>query len=279
MSFYDSSDALYGTGRHGAARYGKVAPNVSLTGVGATGAIETVSVGGFEIDISENLLSVSATGSIGSLGVGVSETLTGVSATGSINTVKENVAEELGSVTATGAVGTIEPQVDEDLNSVSATGAIGTLKVNVSETLASVSATGAIATVEAKTSESLLSVTATFTIGTIKPNVSETVTAVVGTVGAPSVTARSSSKAGIVGLELTGSIAEPEATVDEALQSVAATISLGSINVGIIEKLSSVSSSAVINLPVSNVSSIQFDYEAVKHRYNKRRTVLLPRAA
>ena len=121
MSFYDSSDALYGTGRHGSARYGKVSPNVALSGVSATGAIETVSVGGFEIDISENLLSVSATGAIGSVGVGNSATLTGVSATGSINTVKENVAEELGSVSATGAIGTIEPQVDEDLNSVSAT--------------------------------------------------------------------------------------------------------------------------------------------------------------
>ena len=153
------------------------------------------------------------------------------------------------------------------------------VKVNVSETLASVSATGAITTVEAKTSESLLSVIATLTVGTIKPNVSETLAAVVGTVGAPSVTARSSSKAEIVGLELTGSIAEPEATVDEALQSVAATISLCSIGVIVTEKLASVSSSALINLPVGNVTSIQFDYEAVKNRYNKRRTVILPRAA
>ena len=47
MSFFDSSDALYGTGRHGSARYGRVTPNVALSGVSATGAIETVSVGGF----------------------------------------------------------------------------------------------------------------------------------------------------------------------------------------------------------------------------------------
>ena len=39
------------------------------------------------------------------------------------------------------------------------------------------------------------------------------------------------------------------------------------------------SSSALINLPVGNVTSIQFDYEAVKHRYNRRRTVILPRVA
>ena len=279
MSFYDSSDALYGTGRHGSARYGRVTPNVALSGVSATGAIETVSVGGFEIDISENLLSVSATGAIGSLGVGNSKTLTGVSATGSINTVKENVAKELGSVTATGAIGTIEPQVDEDLLSVSATGSIGTLTVNVSETLASVSATGTIGTVEAKTSENLLSVIATFTVGTVKPNLSKTLGTVVGTSGARAVTTSATATPPITGLELTGSINAPEPVVDEGLQSVAATVSIGSINVGVIEKLASASASAVVNLPTANVASIQFDYEAVKHRYNKRRTVLLPRVA
>jgi hypothetical protein len=239
MSFYDSSDALYGTGRHGSARYGKVSPNVALSGVSATGAIETVSVGGFEIDISENLLSVSATGAIGSVGVGNSATLTGVSATGSINTVKENVAEELGSVSATGAIGTIEPQVDEDL----------------------------------------LSVTATFTIGTVKPNLSKTLGTVVGTSGARAVTTSATATPPITGLELTGSINAPEPVVDEGLQSVAATVSIGSINVGVTEKLASASASAVVNLPTANVASIQFDYEAVKHRYNKRRTVLLPRVA
>ena len=56
-------------------------------------------------------------------------------------------------------------------------------------------------------------------------------------------------------------------------------VSIGSINVVITEKLAGVSSSALVNLPVGNVTSIQFDYEAVKHRYNKRRTVILPRVA
>ena len=69
MSFYDSSDAIYGSGRYGSASYGRVAPNVSLTGVSATGAIESVSAGGFEVDISERLLSVSATGNINTVTV------------------------------------------------------------------------------------------------------------------------------------------------------------------------------------------------------------------
>ena len=67
--------------------------------------------------------------------------------------------------------------------------------------------------------------------------------------------------------------------VDESLQSVSATGTIGSINVVVIEKLESVSSSAVVNFPIANVRSIQFDYEAVKNRYNKRRTVILPRVA
>ena len=37
MSFYDSSDAIYGSGQYGSASYGRVAPNISLTGVSATG--------------------------------------------------------------------------------------------------------------------------------------------------------------------------------------------------------------------------------------------------
>ena len=90
---------------------------------------------------------------------------------------------------------------------------------------------------------------------------------------------KSSSKAEIVGLELTGSINAPEPVVDESLQSVSATGTIGSINVVVIEKLESVSSSAVVNFPIANVRSIQFDYEAVKNRYNKRRTVILPRVA
>ena len=67
--------------------------------------------------------------------------------------------------------------------------------------------------------------------------------------------------------------------VDESLQSVSATGAIGNINLVVTEKLASASASAVVNFPTSNVRSVQFDYEAVKHRYNKRRTVLLPRAA
>jgi len=33
MSFYDTADAIYGIGEYGAASYGVVTPNVSLTGV------------------------------------------------------------------------------------------------------------------------------------------------------------------------------------------------------------------------------------------------------
>ena len=61
----------------------------------ATGAIETVSAGGFEIDISERLGSVSATGAIGTVSPNIKEDISGVSATGAINTVSVNIQEDI----------------------------------------------------------------------------------------------------------------------------------------------------------------------------------------
>ena len=75
MSFYDSTDAIYGVARYGAASYGVASPNVSLTGVTATGSIQTVAVTGFEIDISEKVGGVSATTTAGSVTVNVVEVL------------------------------------------------------------------------------------------------------------------------------------------------------------------------------------------------------------
>ena len=87
MSFYDINDALFGTGEYGSARYGIVSPNVSITGVSATGAIQAPSIGGLEVDISEVLTSVSATSSLGTIVPSVSDsvTLTGVVAINSTN--------------------------------------------------------------------------------------------------------------------------------------------------------------------------------------------------
>ena len=63
---------------------------IALVGVAATGAVEGLSVGGFEVDISERLGSVSATGAIGTISFNTEEKLGSVSATGSVNTVTVN---------------------------------------------------------------------------------------------------------------------------------------------------------------------------------------------
>ena len=93
MAFYDSTDALYGTGTYGSASYGTVQPEVAITGVSATGAIEPVSAGGFEIDISEKLVGVSATGQVNTVGVILDTAFPdGVQATGSIGTLSVNLS-------------------------------------------------------------------------------------------------------------------------------------------------------------------------------------------
>jgi hypothetical protein len=148
MSFYESSDAIYGSGRYGSASYGRVSPNISLTGVNATGAIESVSAGGFEIDITERIsTSVVATGSIGTVEPQVDENLNSVSSTGSIGTLVLHADSQLTltGVTATASVNEVEDQTTEKLGSVSATGAVQAVaQVKISERLASVPATGTI---------------------------------------------------------------------------------------------------------------------------------------
>ena len=57
-----AASAKYGVGVYGASNFGAVNISRTLTGVAGTSAIESVSAGGFEIDISERLGSVSATG-------------------------------------------------------------------------------------------------------------------------------------------------------------------------------------------------------------------------
>ena len=60
MSTFGANDALYGTGTYGTARYGRVTPVISISGV-----VGTTSIGTSEIQPTEALVSVSATGSIG----------------------------------------------------------------------------------------------------------------------------------------------------------------------------------------------------------------------
>ena len=121
---------------------------LTLADVSATGAIEPVSAGGFEIDISERITDgVSATGAVQALSqVKVSERLASVSVTGTVAAIIPHADSQitLSSVSATGQVNDVEDQTTERLDSVSATGSVGSVITAVSERLDSTSATGTI---------------------------------------------------------------------------------------------------------------------------------------
>ena len=119
---------------------------VPVTQNALTGSIEAVSAGGFEIDISESLGSVSATGAIGTVEAKTSEALLSVSATGAIGTLVLHAASSLTltGVSATGEVNELEEKPTEELGSVSATGAVNGVSTNTGAGLTSVGITSII---------------------------------------------------------------------------------------------------------------------------------------
>ena len=237
-----AASARYGVGGYGASSYGVQNISITVTGAAATGAIGTV-----EDKTTEKLDSVSATGTVQALAqVKVSERLNSVSATGTINTLHINNKFTLADVSATGA---IEP--------VSA----GGFEIDISERITDgVSATGAVqALSQVKVSERLASVSVTGTVAAIIPHADSQIT-LTGTVGT---------------LQL-GSI---EAKTEEKLGSVSATGSIGTPTLHTVAGLTSTGMTGTIGFSSSNVTAIQFDYQAVAHLYNRKRTVFLDRAA
>ena len=242
------ASAKYGVGVYGASSYGAVNISFTLTGVTATGAIQPVAINGFEIDISERLGSVFATGSIGTISPNIQEDIVGVAATGAVNGALEfSNTHSISSVSATGTINSVGVGASVGLTGTQGTTAVeavaaGGFEVDVSEALNSVSATASLGNIQpvvnfVKLAPSLL---ATGSIGTISPNVKEelganAVTSVFGTTSVNSVTVHTS--AGIT--------------------TPAITASLGTIS----------------------KTAVQFDFEAVKNLYSRRRTVTLSRAA
>ena len=185
MSFYDTADAIYGTGQYGAASYGIVTPTVSITGVSATALTRTLHINAFEVDITEPLYGPNAlTGSIGTLEFANTVTLSGVASTGQIGTVSPNIAFDITGVSATGVVNTVFENITEKV-----TGVVGTFTLNAAgldiRSINRVPVTGdvgttAVGTIQVNISESISSVSATGQIGTIKPNVAESAVGVEG---------------------------------------------------------------------------------------------------
>ena len=106
-----------------------------LTGVSATGYTEPVSAGGFEIDISENLLSVVAVGQVSGITVNIVERVDSVTATGIVNSVGVSSTVTSGSVYATGYVNNVVEHIVERLVSVGSIASIGVVSYRLSATV------------------------------------------------------------------------------------------------------------------------------------------------
>jgi len=186
MAFYDSGDALYGTGAYGSASYGIVTPTVALTGVSGTALTRTVHINAFEIDITEPLYGPNAlVGSVGTLEFANTVTLATTVGTGQIGTVSPNIAFGIVGVGGTTGTGLTQPQhrLSEKVDSVSATFTIGTLNIRsvnrVPVTMPAMS--GLITAPEPRVDEIITTgVEATGQIGTVSPNTAAGVTGVEG---------------------------------------------------------------------------------------------------
>ena len=237
QAFYGANDAIYGTGRYGIAIYGSKSPSINLPTFQLVGTIATVQVGGqFEVDVTEKLESVSATGQIGNIQT-IPKVVASVSATGQLGTIKPNPTEALDAVSATGNVGTLTHSNTHSLGSV-----VGTFTVNKGDrpfaktfnflNAPSFVATGAIGTPEVTISEALLSVSATAQVGTIQPNISEPVDSVSATISAGVLThSNTLTLSSVVGTTAVEQVQVDgfEIDVQERLGSVSATGAVGTL--------------------------------------------------
>ena len=251
MAFYDSSDALYGTGVYGSPLYGVVTPNVALTGVSGTALTRTVHINAFEIDITEPLYGPNAlVGSIGTLEFANTVTLAGVAGTGQIGTVSPNIAFSITGVSATGQVNTLTENVTEKLSGVSATFTINAAGLDVRSInrvpILGVFATGTIAPVAAEGFEIDISevisagASSTGSVGGVTVNVVEALAGVVGTTNTPSITQTHFSTIAIIGVSATGAVNIVEEKPTEKIDSVSATSSVNSLVVNLVEFITGV---------------------------------------
>lgn len=268
-------NAIYGTGQYGKAAYGIATADVALAGVSATGSIQPVAINGFEVDISERLESVSASGSIGTLIVDVLQPIAGVSANGAAGQVGVGTSGNAQSAAATGLVNGVTVNVTERLAGVAAsftlnsagldirsinkvpvtspamTGSIGSVSPNILHPISGVFATGFVNTLRENPSESLASVSATGSIGTL--------------------TLVATSNFTLTGVSATGLVNTVRENPDEVLGSVSATGAVGSVRVLVVEKISSVSGTGAIGTPTTTGVSTVFDPD----NFSRTRTIRL----
>ena len=250
MSTFGANDALYGTGTYGTARYGRVTPVVSVSGVVGTGSIGTVEV---KLDT----------------------TLTGVSATGIVNDVEEQPTENLESVSATGSVGTATPSADSSLTltGVEGTSALGTVEAQIDTSISGLGSTGSVGTVTATASAAVM--------GAFNPDITPLLFSKVAFVTASEISA-DTRIAEVLGVSLAEQNLASSRVIAQVLD---ATGSSGTTN----ETLALTGGSQVSGSIQGAVGSGQagalstsatvFDFEAVKSLYSRRRTIFIARAA
>ena len=250
MSTFGANDALYGTGTYGTARYGRVTPVVSISGVVGTGSIGTVEV---KLDT----------------------TLTGVSATGIVNDVEEQPTENLESVSATGSIGTVTPSADSSLTltGVEGTSALGTVEAQIDTSITGLGSTGSVGTVTATASAAVM--------GAFNPDITSLLFSKVAFVTASEISA-DTRIAAVLGVSLAEQNLASSRVIAQVLD---ATGSSGTTN----ETLAFTGGSQVSGSIQGAVGSGQagalstsatvFDFEAVKSLYSRRRTIFIARAA
>ena len=250
MSTFGANDALYGTGTYGTARYGRVTPVVSISGVVGTGSIGTVEV---KLDT----------------------TLTGVSATGIVNDVEEQPTENLESVSATGSIGTVTPCADSSLTltGVEGTSALGTVEAQIDTSITGFGLTGSVGTVTVTASASVM--------GAFNPDITPLLFSKVAFVTASEISA-DTRIAEVLGVSLAEQNLASSRVIAQVLD---ATGSSGTTN----ETLAFTGGSQVSGSIQGAVGSGQagalstsatvFDFEAVKSLYSRRRTIFIARAA
>ena len=250
MSTFGANDALYGTGTYGTARYGRVTPVISISGVVGTTSIGTVEV---KLDT----------------------TLTGVSATGIVNDVEEQPTENLESVSATGSIGTVTPSADSSLTltGVEGTSALGTVEAQIDTSISGLGSTGSVGTVTATASAAVM--------GAFNPDITSLLFSKVALLTASEISA-DTRIAAVEG----ASLAEQNLASSRVIAQVLdATGSSGTTN----ETLALTGGSQVSGSIQGAVGSGQagalstsatvFDFEAVKSLYSRRRTIFIARAA
>lgn len=278
MAFYDSGDALYGTGAYGSASYGIVTPTVALTGVSGTALTRTVHINAFEIDITEPLYGPNAlVGSIGTLEFANTVTLATTVGTGQIGTVSPNIAFGITGVVGTTGTGLTQPQhrLSEKVDSVSATFTIGTLNIrSVNRVPVTMPAmTGFVTAPEPRVDETItVGVQGTTALGSIQVNIAEKVDSVsaTGSIGA----LEHSNTVTLTGVEGVAQVGEVEDQPTERIVSgVQGTGAIGTVALSNAFTVTGVQGT----FGIGSVTATGVTFTFVAADYDRRRVAYVPR--